>query len=155
MIKRCNRQSLIFGVSGIVLRFSALVPVLLFPAHSAVGGSIAVIMFALGTGLLFTGLVYYAKAKGRSGAFALLGLFDLLGIIILASLKDLDPESSEFSDPVSQCPSCGAEYKLNEYNPEAEHIYCSFCKAELPRKEIIANQSSEPTRKPPLVVPER
>lgn len=33
------------------------------------------------------------------------------------------------------CPSCNTEYSLDDYNPDAEHIYCSTCKSELPRKK--------------------
>jgi len=33
----------------------------------------------------------------------------------------------------NQCPRCGSVYELADYQPDAEHIYCSLCKAELPR----------------------
>lgn len=35
-----------------------------------------------------------------------------------------------------QCPSCGAQYKLEDYSPKAEHIYCGVCKSELPRDPV-------------------
>jgi hypothetical protein len=31
------------------------------------------------------------------------------------------------------CPSCGATYRSDDYRADAEHIYCSRCRAELPR----------------------
>ncbi len=31
------------------------------------------------------------------------------------------------------CPECGRPYRVSDYRPDAEHIYCSYCKAELPR----------------------
>ena len=39
-------------------------------------------------GLMITGCVFYAKAKGYHGAFGLFGLLNILGLIILVCLKD-------------------------------------------------------------------
>ncbi len=36
------------------------------------------------------GLAYYAKAKGHSAAWCVLGLFSLLGLTIVMALPDLD-----------------------------------------------------------------
>lgn len=41
-----------------------------------------------GTALLIAGLAYYAKAKGHSGWYGLLGLLSWFGIIGLILLKD-------------------------------------------------------------------
>jgi hypothetical protein len=35
---------------------------------------------------------------------------------------------------VVRCPGCGVAYDPNDYNPDAAHIYCTTCKAELPRQ---------------------
>ena len=42
----------------------------------------------IGTVLAVTGLGYYAKAKGRSMAWALAGFIGLPGMLLLAVLKD-------------------------------------------------------------------
>lgn len=34
------------------------------------------------------------------------------------------------------CASCNTEYYLEDYSPNVEHIYCTNCKAELPRNSI-------------------
>lgn len=36
-------------------------------------------------------------------------------------------------DAVVQCPSCGTSYRPSDYRSDLERIYCSGCKAELPR----------------------
>lgn len=38
----------------------------------------------------------------------------------------------EPTETVLQCPSCGAAYRLEDYRDDADHIYCSVCRAELP-----------------------
>ena len=47
--------------------------------------------------LLIIGLGYYAKAKGHSVYFGLLGLLSWLGIIVLIALRDknISPEEQE------------------------------------------------------------
>lgn len=45
----------------------------------------------VGTGLLIAGLAMYAKAKGRSPAWGLLGFLSIIGLIVLALLKDHAP----------------------------------------------------------------
>jgi len=35
---------------------------------------------------------------------------------------------------VNKCPKCGAAYKLTDYRPDVEHIYCTLCKTELSRE---------------------
>ncbi len=36
----------------------------------------------------------------------------------------------------SHCPTCGSVYELADYRPDAEHIFCSACKAELARAGV-------------------
>ena len=31
------------------------------------------------------------------------------------------------------CPACGEPYNLKDYRKDLDHIYCSRCKAELPK----------------------
>jgi len=47
----------------------------------------------LGTVLFIIGLCYYAKAKGRSGWWGLMGFLSLIGLIVLACLKDYNKQS--------------------------------------------------------------
>jgi double zinc ribbon protein len=34
----------------------------------------------------------------------------------------------------SRCPNCETPYREDDYQPDAEHIYCSTCREELPRR---------------------
>ncbi len=49
----------------------------------------------LGTVLLIIGLVYYAKAKGRHPAWGIMGLLSIIGLIVLALLKDRSTATGE------------------------------------------------------------
>ena len=42
----------------------------------------------LGTVLLLEGFAYYAKAKGRNPAWCLMAFLSIIGLIVLACLKD-------------------------------------------------------------------
>lgn len=48
-------------------------------------------IFMIGSVLLISAFVYYAKAKGRSGWFGLFGLVFPLGLLLFAVLKDESP----------------------------------------------------------------
>ena len=74
MLRQLSHKSLAYGVPGIVLQCIGLwlcPPV----AH-------------LGNVLPIAGLAYYAKAKGHSGFFGLLGLLSWFGVVVLLILKD-------------------------------------------------------------------
>ncbi len=73
MLKTQNKKSLVYGIPGILLQ--------------AVG-IFSLPIGLIGTVLLVIGLGYYAKAKGHSGLFGLLGLLSWLGVIVLMCLKD-------------------------------------------------------------------
>ncbi len=79
MIKRYNNLSFVFGVPGIVLR--------IVPAFYGTP-AVRVTMFLAGTALLLVGLLYYAKAKARHPAWGLFGFLGIIGLIVLACLKD-------------------------------------------------------------------
>ena len=49
---------------------------------------LATIAFLCGAGALLFGCVCYARGKGRSGAWGILGLTSLLGLILLVLLPD-------------------------------------------------------------------
>ena len=50
----------------------------------------------------------------------------------------------------AQCPTCGSAYELADYLPDAEHIYCSFCRSELPRGTVPSTAPSIETGRPSL-----
>lgn len=74
MIKELNNKSLAFGVPGLLIQ--------------SICFFINPFLSLIGTILLIIGLGYYAKARGHSGWFGLLGLLSWIGIIILLVLKD-------------------------------------------------------------------
>jgi len=82
MIKKYNNISLAWGIPGIVLQI----------AGNVIGQPIVLIV---GTVLLMIGLAYYAKAKGRSAAWCLMGFLSIIGLIVLACLKDLEKEANQ------------------------------------------------------------
>ena len=83
--------------------------------------------------LWFKIFFHWARAKGQSGWFCLYACLGPLGLICMPFLRDEGVTTDQPTDPMRQCPHCAAEYRLGEYNQDAEHIYCSKCKAELPR----------------------
>ncbi|HEV2972930.1 MAG TPA: hypothetical protein VGY55_23380 [Pirellulales bacterium] len=91
MIARYNSISLLAGVPGIILQIAGQVVMRTNPSHEAIGALVAI----AGTALLMLGLAYYALAKGRNPAWCLMGLLSIIGIIVLACLKDLAPDGRE------------------------------------------------------------
>jgi hypothetical protein len=87
MIARYNNISLALGVPGLVIQIVGNV-MRVQPEHEAIGA----LLLLVGSGLLIAGLAYYAVAKGRNPAWGLMGLLSILGIIVLACLKDLAPD---------------------------------------------------------------
>lgn len=77
MKKEDNRKSLAFGVPGLVLQLGGKAEG--YPLITLVGSI-----------LLLVGLAYYAKGKGRHPAWGLFGLLSIIGVIILACMKDND-----------------------------------------------------------------
>jgi len=77
--KRCNNISFVFGVPGFFLQF----------AGSAMNQPLVLI---IGSVLLMIGLAYYAKGKKRNPAWCLMGFLPIVGIIVLACLKDREEE---------------------------------------------------------------
>jgi hypothetical protein len=96
MIAKYNRKSLMLGIPGLVLQIGCLFISNLIAAKAKSDGSVpsAALLGAcslgsiIGTILLIVGLCYYAKAKGHSAVFGLLGLLSCIGLLILAVLPD-------------------------------------------------------------------
>jgi hypothetical protein len=96
MITEYNRKSFYWGIPGIIVQSVGAIAVMRYYASidplSAQPEPLSIILMRLvglaGTGLLMVGLSYYAKAKGRSPAWCLFAFLPLIGIIVLACLKD-------------------------------------------------------------------
>ena len=82
MIKKYNNISLAVGIPGLLLQI----------VGNVAGQPLVTI---LGTILLLVGLAYYAKAKGRSKAWCLMAFLSLIGLIVLACLKDKAKEQEQ------------------------------------------------------------
>jgi uncharacterized membrane protein YjjB (DUF3815 family) len=54
---------------------------------------VALALLLVGTVLAIVGFGYYAKAKGRSMAWGLFGFLGLIGLVVLALLKDKSGDS--------------------------------------------------------------
>jgi hypothetical protein len=87
MIARYNNLSLSLGIPGIILQIAGNV-MSRNPENLTLGALVSLV----GTGLLIAGLVYYAKGKGRSPAWGLMGFLSIIGLIVLACLKDYAPK---------------------------------------------------------------
>ena len=85
MIAEFNRKSFYFGLPGIALQIAGNIL-----AHSTTQATsiMGAVILLIGTILLLTGFVYYAKAKGRHPAWCLVAFLSFIGLIILACLKD-------------------------------------------------------------------
>jgi hypothetical protein len=91
MLANYRRKANIAAAVWFVAMF-ALIPL----AHSAKPGAniwsdgnlIAQLAFLAFIGAWFYGLWAYLKAKGRSGSWAVLGVFTLIGLIIILALSD-------------------------------------------------------------------
>jgi hypothetical protein len=81
MIAKYNNVSLALGVPGLILQVAGNI---LSHSNRPLGG----LLLLVGTALLVAGLAYYAIAKGRSGWWGLFGFLSIIGLIILACLKD-------------------------------------------------------------------
>jgi hypothetical protein len=82
MIKSYHHMSLVLGLPGIVFQFAGIY------LFIATGNNRAEVLILIGLWLLLAGLAYYSKAKAHGAWWCLLGLFSLVGLIILALLPD-------------------------------------------------------------------
>ena len=86
MIAKYNRLSFLFGVPGLVLQIAG--NVMRQGATPTSPSTLGVPLLVVGTALLLVGLALYAKAKGRHPAWCLLAFLSIIGLLILACLKD-------------------------------------------------------------------
>lgn len=101
MLAEYNRRSLLWGVPGVVLQLTGLIVVMNYNAKAdpvtAVPSYIMYMRLAglFGTVLLLVGLAYYAIGKGRSAAWCFCAFLGIVGVLILAALKDNFPEPDQ------------------------------------------------------------
>ena|ERR1700733_6267034 len=131
MIARYNRLSLALGAPGLLIQ---AVGIYIFQilGHRTTGRIVAWI----GAALLIAGLALYAKAKGRNPAWGLMGFLSLIGLAVLAFLKDCAPNREDQSrggaamgtGPQAEvtmfCTHCGASVATGEKS-------CGSCGATL------------------------
>lgn len=91
MIQEYNKKSFVFGIPGVILQIAGN-----FMRNPegliTITGSLILLC---GTILLMAGLAFYAKAKGRHPAWCLFAFLSIIGLIVLALLKD----HSQTSEP--------------------------------------------------------
>ena len=81
------------------------------------------------------GAILLSLGLGRSvsGAWGLAGIFATMAyirskLVALTRSDNAGPVTSRLA-----CPNCGDPYDPADYREDADHIYCSTCKAEVPR----------------------
>lgn len=82
MIARYNNLSLVLGIPGLIAQAYG------YYMKDKPQSQLGWVIMTGGTVMLIAGLMYYAKAKGRNPNWAFLGFFSLIGLVILALLKD-------------------------------------------------------------------
>lgn len=103
-IKSKNLLSFVFGVPGLVLQGvgSSM-------ARSGVDAGLGLLLQLAGGCLLIIGLGFYARMKGRNGAWGILGLLSCLGILILAFIgKGCRKCGTIGSYSSTSCGACGS-----------------------------------------------
>jgi hypothetical protein len=87
MVKRYNNLSFLYFIPGMIAQLAGLF--LKGPEDAAEPPPVLAFVLLLGgTALCITGFAYYAKAKGRNPAWGAFGFLGIIGLLVLASLKD-------------------------------------------------------------------
>ena len=96
MIAEYNRKSFYWGVPGIILQIGGHLYNNM-TGQATAEGDLAVLV---GTILLMGGLSLYAKAKGRSWLWCFMAFLSIIGLLVLALLKDktIVSEAESLSD---------------------------------------------------------
>ena len=84
VVKQYNSLSFLFFIPGMILQVIGFV----MRGDSPDPNPLGVAFLLVGTVLAIIGFGYYAKAKGRSMAWGLVGFLGLIGLVVLALLKD-------------------------------------------------------------------
>jgi hypothetical protein len=99
MIAKYNRQSLILGIPGLLLQTAGFIGLVVLgpasesgrddPDTAALAALFALAIMVLGCILLFAGVGLYAKSKGRSPLWSVCAILGIIGLLVLAGLRDL------------------------------------------------------------------
>jgi len=84
------------AIAGIVIGLGCLFFFNVILPYSPSTEGIATFFSVVGTGIYIWGLYNFAKSKGYHGAWCLLGLLSILGLIILACMPDRLKEFSQY-----------------------------------------------------------
>jgi hypothetical protein len=110
-IRKLNLLSFAFALPGLFLQFGSQVvqgqpaP----PEEALARAGTSVLIKLVGVILLIAGLTFYAKMRGRNGAFGLLGLLSCIGFLILYFLsKRCLHCGTSHSYRTKECGACGA-----------------------------------------------
>ena len=94
-----------------------------------VDGNLAIPVRVIARVLIIVGCFFYAKGKGYSGAWGLLGLLSILGLIILICMRDRRKELVRCSPSrvVFQCPNCSGGMEYNGVLHVGQKVQCPHC----------------------------
>ncbi len=81
-------KSMAFIIPGLLLQIGCTTARRILPGEPQLIAMSLMIGSLLGLLLLIVGLRHYAKSKGYSDAYGLLGFLSLLGVLIMAALPD-------------------------------------------------------------------
>jgi len=104
-IRRLNLASFAFGVPGMILAGASQASKPKGPG--AVG--LTLMVWGIGIALFTVGMVFYARTKGRHGAFGLFGLLSCIGLLFLGFLSKVCQNcQTTASYRAKECKNCAA-----------------------------------------------
>lgn len=92
-------------------------------------GKMAIPVSIIARVLIITGCCFYAKGKGYSGGWGLLGLLSILGLIVLICMKDRRKEIVRCTPSriVFKCPNCSGGMEYNGVLRIGQKVQCPHC----------------------------
>ncbi len=97
-LKTLNTRSIAFGAPGLLLQ----------GAGGMLSSGQGPLLRVLGLALMVTGLTYYARMRGRSPWFGLLGALSCVGALVLSRLPKNCVRCNAAVGASPQCRACGA-----------------------------------------------
>ena len=84
----------------------------------------------IGGVLIVVGCCFYAKSKGYNGAWGLLGLLSIIGLLILICMKDKEKELVRCtpSRVTFTCPNCHGGMEYNGTLRPGQKVQCPHCR---------------------------
>ena len=94
------------------------------------GAGIFIRLIHLGDVLIVVGCCFYAKGKGYNGAWGLLGLLSIIGLLILICMKDKEKELVRCtpSRVTFTCPNCHGGMEYNGTLRPGQKVQCPHCR---------------------------